>query len=70
MDVDPRHYTFARATQPHIEEVIRGGRTIVKNRKLPGIDLEAVHETLRAQNIAIPSARLNMCAAPLKRLSP
>ncbi|WP_319517699.1 amidohydrolase family protein [uncultured Martelella sp.] len=49
VDVDPRHCVFARATQQHIDEVIRGGRTIVKNQMLPGLELDAMHETLRAQ---------------------
>ena len=49
MDVDPRHYVFARATQHHLDEVIHAGRTIVKGQRLSSVDLDAAHATLRAQ---------------------
>lgn len=49
MDVDPRHYLFARANQAHIIEVIAGGRTIVRNGKVLGFDLDATENALRQQ---------------------
>ncbi|MBD8664249.1 amidohydrolase family protein [Rhizobium sp. CFBP 8752] len=49
MDVDPRHYLFARATQQHIVEVITGGRTIVRTGHVLGLDLDATEEALRQQ---------------------
>lgn len=49
MDVDPRHYLFARATQQHIVEVINGGRTIVRTGGILGLDLDATEEALRQQ---------------------
>jgi len=49
MEVDPRHYLFARATQRDVVEVIRGGKTIVRDGKVLGIDLESVEAALRQQ---------------------
>lgn len=49
MEVDPRHYLFARATQRDVVEVIRGGSTIVRDGKVLGIDLESVETALRQQ---------------------
>lgn len=49
MDVDPRHYLFARATQNDILEVINGGRTIVRNGQVLALDMEATEDALRQQ---------------------
>jgi cytosine/adenosine deaminase-related metal-dependent hydrolase len=49
MEVDPRHYLFARATQSDIVEVINGGRTIVRDGKVLALDLDATEEALRQQ---------------------
>ncbi|WP_172124685.1 MULTISPECIES: amidohydrolase family protein [unclassified Devosia] len=49
MDVNPIDLLFARADANHIMEVIVAGRTIVKAGGLLGIDLDAVHNELRAR---------------------
>ena len=49
MEVDPRHYLFARATQEHIIEVINSGRTIVRSGRPVGLDLDATENALRQQ---------------------
>ncbi len=47
-DLDPRDLLFARATADHIEEVIVGGKTIVKDGRVLGIDYPALREELLA----------------------
>jgi cytosine/adenosine deaminase-related metal-dependent hydrolase len=46
-DLEPINMLFSRATARHIRELIVGGRTIVKDGRIPGIDLPAIrHEVL------------------------
>ena len=45
-DLDPRDLLFSRVTADHIEEVIVGGRTIVKDGRVLGIDYTALREEL------------------------
>jgi cytosine/adenosine deaminase-related metal-dependent hydrolase len=46
-DIEPINMLFSRATARHIRELIVGGRTIVKDGHVPGIDLPAIrHEVL------------------------
>jgi cytosine/adenosine deaminase-related metal-dependent hydrolase len=46
-DIDPIHMLFSRATARHIRELIVGGRTIVRDGRVLGIDRSAVrHEVL------------------------
>ena len=46
-DIDPINMLFSRATARHIREVIVGGRTIVSDGRVLGVDLPAVrHEVL------------------------
>lgn len=46
-DIDPLNVLFSRATARHISELIVGGRTVIKNRQVLGIDLPAIrHEVL------------------------
>lgn len=45
-DLDPRDLLFARVHAGHIEEVIVGGRTIVRGGKVLGIDYPAMREEL------------------------
>ncbi len=45
-DLDPRDLLFSRVTADHIEEVIVGGRTIVKDGRVVGIDYPALREEL------------------------
>jgi cytosine/adenosine deaminase-related metal-dependent hydrolase len=48
-DIDPINMLFSRATARHIRELIVGGRTVVRNRQVPGIDLPAVRHEVLAQ---------------------
>jgi cytosine/adenosine deaminase-related metal-dependent hydrolase len=46
-DLEPINMLFSRATARHIRELVVGGRTIVKDGRIPGIDLRAIrHEVL------------------------
>jgi cytosine/adenosine deaminase-related metal-dependent hydrolase len=46
-DIEPINLLFSRATAKHIRELIVGGRTIVQNGRVTGIDLPAIrHEVL------------------------
>ncbi|MGB7120388.1 MAG: amidohydrolase, partial [Bradyrhizobium sp.] len=40
-DLDPVNLVFARATARHISELIVAGRTVVRDHRVLGIDLEA-----------------------------
>jgi cytosine/adenosine deaminase-related metal-dependent hydrolase len=62
-DLEPINILFSRATARHIRELIVGGRTIVKDGRIPGIDLPAIrHEVLSqmrsgmAENATLVSA--------------
>ena len=62
-DINPIDLLFSRATARHIREVIVGGRTIVRDGRVLGVDLPAVrHEVLSrmrsgiAENAALISA--------------
>ncbi len=48
-DLDPRDLLFSRVTADHIEEVIVGGKTIVKDGRVLGIDYPALREELLAR---------------------
>jgi cytosine/adenosine deaminase-related metal-dependent hydrolase len=48
-DLDPRDLLFTRVTARHIAEVIVGGRTIVKEGHLTGIDYPAMRQDLLAR---------------------
>jgi cytosine/adenosine deaminase-related metal-dependent hydrolase len=48
MPVDPMDFVFARANASHVAELIVAGKTIVRDGRLTGIDLDAVQEELRA----------------------
>ncbi len=46
-DIDPINMLFSRATASHISELIVGGRTVVRDRQVVGIDLPSIrHEVL------------------------
>lgn len=47
--LDPRELLFARVTAGHIEEVIVGGRTIVRSGRVLGIDYPALLQDLLAR---------------------
>jgi cytosine/adenosine deaminase-related metal-dependent hydrolase len=48
-DLDPRDLLFARVTADHIEEVIVGGKTIVRSGQVLGIDYPAMLQDLLAR---------------------
>jgi cytosine/adenosine deaminase-related metal-dependent hydrolase len=48
IDMVPRDLLFSRVTADHLEEVIVGGRTIVKDGRVVGIDYPALREELLA----------------------
>lgn len=48
-DLDPQDLLFARVTADHIEEVIVGGKTIVRNGHVLGIDYPAMLQDLLAR---------------------
>lgn len=49
MPVDPRDLLFARATRDHIQGLYVGGRPVVRDGRLTGVDLAALHAELRSQ---------------------
>ncbi len=62
-DLDPTNILFARATARHIRELIVGGRTVVSNQQVLGIDLPAVREEVLAKMRAGIAANGNLAAA-------
>jgi cytosine/adenosine deaminase-related metal-dependent hydrolase len=48
-DIDPLHILFSRATAKHIRELIVGGRSVVRDGRVSGIDLPAVRQEVLAQ---------------------
>ncbi len=48
-DIDPVNLLFSRATAGHIRELIIGGRSIVKDRRVTGVDLPVIRQELLAQ---------------------
>ena len=48
-DIDPLHILFSRATAKHIRELIVGGRSVVRDGHVLGIDLPAVRQEVLAQ---------------------
>ena len=43
-DIEPINMVFSRATARHIRELIVGGKTIVRDGRVPGIDLPAIRQ--------------------------
>ena len=48
-DLDPLDLLFARSTARHIKELIVGGKTVVREGRVAGIDLPALNEELLAR---------------------
>jgi len=48
MPVDPLDYLFARASAAHVAAVYVAGRQIVQDRKVLGVDIDAIEAELRA----------------------
>jgi cytosine/adenosine deaminase-related metal-dependent hydrolase len=62
-DLDPRDLLFARVTARHIAEMIVGGRTIVREGHLTGIDYPAMLQDLLARFRAGMSSNAALAAA-------
>ena len=48
-DVEPINMLFSRATARHIRELIVGGRTVVRDGRVSGIDLPAIRQEVLSQ---------------------
>jgi cytosine/adenosine deaminase-related metal-dependent hydrolase len=48
-DIDPINLLFSRATARHIRELIIGGRSVVKDQRVQGVDLPAARQEILAQ---------------------
>lgn len=49
MDVNPKDYLFCRATAGHIVKMLVGGRVVVEQGQLSGVDLAALENQLRQE---------------------
>jgi cytosine/adenosine deaminase-related metal-dependent hydrolase len=45
-DIDPLHLVFSRGTARHVRELIVGGRTVIRDRKVAGIDYPAARREI------------------------
>ena len=45
-DIDPINMLFSRATARHIRELIVGGKTIIRDGRVSGVDLPAIRQEL------------------------
>lgn len=63
MPVDPLDYLFARATRANIRKVVAGGKVIVDDGAVLGVDLPAIEAELRATYRAGRPAREDYLAA-------
>ena len=48
-DLDPVNLLFSRATARHVRELIVDGRTVIKDRRVLGVDLPAIRQEILAQ---------------------
>jgi cytosine/adenosine deaminase-related metal-dependent hydrolase len=62
-DLDPVDLVFARATARHISELIIAGRTVVKDRRVLGIDLDAARREVLLRMRADWAAAASLAAA-------
>jgi cytosine/adenosine deaminase-related metal-dependent hydrolase len=62
-DIDPINMLFSRATARHIRELIIGGRTVVRDRRVVGVDLPAARHEVLAQMRAGMAANGTLAAA-------
>jgi cytosine/adenosine deaminase-related metal-dependent hydrolase len=76
-DIEPINLLFSRATAKHIRELIVGGRTIVQDGRVTGIDLPAIrHEVLSqmrsgmARNATLLAALLELDQAVARHYLP
>ena len=76
-EVEPLNMLFSRATARHVRELIVGGRTIVRDSRVSGVDLPAIrHEVLSqmrsgmAENATLLSALLALDQAVARHYLP
>jgi cytosine/adenosine deaminase-related metal-dependent hydrolase len=62
-DIDPINLLFSRATSRHIRELIVGGRTVVRDRRVVGVDLPAARHEVLAQMRSGMTANETLVAA-------
>jgi len=62
-DLDPVHLVFARATARHIHELIVAGRTVARDGRVLGIDLEAARKEVMLRMRAGQPAMATFAAA-------
>jgi cytosine/adenosine deaminase-related metal-dependent hydrolase len=62
-DLDPMNLIFARATARHIHELIVAGRTVVRDHRVLGIDLDAARREVLARMRAGQPAMTSFAAA-------
>jgi cytosine/adenosine deaminase-related metal-dependent hydrolase len=62
-DINPIDLLFSRATARHIHEVIVGGRTIVRDRRVLGVDLPAVRHEMLSQMRAGMAGKATLISA-------
>jgi cytosine/adenosine deaminase-related metal-dependent hydrolase len=48
-DIEPINMLFSRATARHIRELIVGGKTVVRDGRVPGVDLPAIRQEVLSQ---------------------
>jgi cytosine/adenosine deaminase-related metal-dependent hydrolase len=63
VELDPIDLVFARAARRHVRELIVAGRTIVRDGRVLGVDLDAAHHEMRDQFRAGLDARAGFRAA-------
>jgi cytosine/adenosine deaminase-related metal-dependent hydrolase len=63
MPVDPMDFVFARANASHVAELIVAGKTVVRDGRLTGIDLDAVQDELRAMYRSLMAGKASFQAA-------
>ena len=63
MPVAPVDLVFARATMAHVASLIVGGREIVRDGRVLGVDLDAAHAGLRENYLAAMPSRAPFLSA-------
>jgi cytosine/adenosine deaminase-related metal-dependent hydrolase len=62
-EVEPLDLLFARGRSGHVRELIVAGRTVVRDGRVLGVDLDAAHAELRARYRAGLGSRSRLQAA-------
>jgi hypothetical protein len=62
-DLDPSDMLFARTTMRHIQELIVGGRSVIRDGRVLGIDYPAMRDDLLGRLRATMSQNAGLAAA-------